>query len=173
MRRAGLTILSVFIAWGGLSAQSADRTAEVLASLENIPKMEIAVELIKKFEGLHRPKHYPYYGFGHRVLPGENLSYNMTEMEAEELLRKDLQKRYALFCGFKKNALLLTVLSYNVGQGTLLGYGKRPKSRLIRKLEAGDNNIYKEYISFCHYKGKKVRSIERRRKMEFLLLYEP
>lgn len=162
-----------FAAWGGLSAQSTDRTVEMLVSLAAIPKMEIAVELVKKFEGLHRPEHYPYYGFGHCLLPGESLSYDMTESEAEELLRKDLRKRYALFRGFKKNALLLTVLSYNVGYVALLGYGKRPKSSLVRKLETGDNDICKEYISFCRYKGKKVRSIERRRKMEFLLLYEP
>ena len=43
---------------------------------------------------------------------------------------------------------------------------------LVKKLEAGDKDTYKEYISYCHYKGRKIRSIERRRKMEFLLLYE-
>jgi len=108
----------------------------------------------------------------HCKLPGEELSYDMTEAEAEELLRKDLEERYRLFCRYKKDALLLTVLSYNVGHGTLLGYRKRPKSRLLKKLEAGDRDIYGEYISHCHYKGRKIRSIERRRKMEFLLLYE-
>ena len=46
------------------------------------------------------------------------------------------------------------------------------QSKLIRKLEAGDRDIYKEYISYCHYKGRKIRSIERRRKMEFLLLFK-
>ena len=59
-----------------------------------------------------------------------------------------------------------------MGHGTLLGYGKRLKSRLLKKLEAGDRDIYMEYISYCHYKGRKICSIERRRKMEFLLLYE-
>lgn len=96
----------------------------------------------------------------------------MTEQEAEELLRKDLMKRYPLFRRYGKDALILTVLSYNVGTSALLGYGKRPKSRLLKKLEAGDRDIYKEYISYCHYKGRKIRSIERRRKMEFLLLHE-
>ena len=43
---------------------------------------------------------------------------------------------------------------------------------VLKKLEAGARDIYKEYISYCHYKGRKVRSMERRRKMEFLLLYE-
>lgn len=96
----------------------------------------------------------------------------MTEAEAEALLRRDLMKCYALFRSYGKDALLLTVLSYNVGTSALLGYGKRPKSRLLRKLEAGDRDIYREYISYCHYRGRKVKSIERRRKMEFLLLYE-
>lgn len=65
----------------------------------------------------------------------------MTEAEAEALLRRDLMKRYALFRSYGKDALLLTVLSYNVGTSALLGYGKRPKSRLLRKLEAGDRDI--------------------------------
>ena len=152
-----------------LPAQDTDETP---ASFHDEPKAELAVELVKKYEGLHDRSDYPYYGYGHCKLPGEELSYDMTEAEAEELLRKDLEERYRLFCKYKKDALLLTVLGYNVGHGTLLGYGKRPKSRLLKKLEAGDRNIYKEYISYCHYKGRKIRSIERRRKMEFLLLYE-
>lgn len=65
------------------------------------------------------------------------------------------------------------VLSYNVGQGVLLGHGGHPKSGLVRKLEAGNRDIFREYTAYCRYKGKPVRSIERRRKMEFLLLYEP
>ena len=143
------------------------------ASFKDEAKAGLAVELIKKYEGLHdSPDYYPYYGYGHCRLEGEKLSYDMTEAEAEELLRKDLEERYRLFRKYKKDALLLTILSYNVGHGTLLGYGKRPKSRLLKKLEAGDRDIYKEYISYCHYKGRKIRSIERRRKMEFLLLYE-
>lgn len=152
-----------------LPAQDTDATS---ASFHDEPKAELAVELVKKYEGLHDRSDYPYYGYGHCKLPGEELSYDMTEEEAEELLRKDLEERYRLFYRYKKDALLLTVLSYNVGHGTLLGYGKRPKSRLLKKLESGDRDIYGEYISYCHYKGRKIRSIERRRKMEFLLLYE-
>lgn len=116
-------------------------------------KFELAVSLIKKFEGLHERDNFPYYGFGHRLLPGENLSYDMTEAEAEALLRRDLMKRYALFRSYSKDALLLMVLSYNVGTSALLGYGKRPKSRLLRKLEAGDRDIYREYVSYCPLPG--------------------
>ncbi|MBR3917475.1 MAG: glycoside hydrolase, partial [Clostridia bacterium] len=70
-------------------------------------------------------------------------------------------------------ALLLTVLAYNVGHSRLLGYGKRPKSNLIKKIESGDRDIYEEYISYRCYKGKPIPSIERRRKIEFQLLYIP
>lgn len=152
-----------------LPAQDTDATS---ASFHDEPKAELAVELVKKYEGLHDRSDYPYYGYGHCKLPGEELSYDMTEAEAEALLRRDLMKRYALFRSYGKDALLLMVLSYNVGTSAVLGYGKRPKSRLLRKLEAGDRDIYREYISYCHYRGRKVESIERRRKMEFLLLYE-
>lgn len=72
---------------------------------------------------------------------------------------------------FGKDALLVATLSYNVGYYRLVGYGKMPKSRLIQKLEAGDRDIYNEYVSFRCYKGKVVPSIERRRNEEFQLLY--
>ena len=29
---------------------------------------------IKKYEGLHGPKHHPYVGYGHKLLPGERFS---------------------------------------------------------------------------------------------------
>lgn len=172
MKRVSFILLAVASS-GSLPAQNAERAAEILVSLRRVPKMEVAVTLIKKYEGLHDEGDYPYYGYGHCKLDNEKLSYDMTEAEAETLLRKDLEKRFVLFQAYGKDALILTVLSYNVGHGTLLGYGKRPKSRLLKKLEAGDRDIYGEYISYCHYKGKKIPSIERRRKMEFLLLYEP
>lgn len=170
--RIALTLLAAALC-GSLPAQNSDETARLLASFNSHPKVDIAVELIKKYEGMHDRFDYPYYGYGHRRLPNENLSYDMTEEEAEALIRKDLAVRYKLFRRYGKDALLLTVLSFNVGQGVLLGHGGHPKSRIVRKLEAGNRDIYKEYISFRCWKGKPVRSIERRRKMEFLLLYEP
>lgn len=48
-----------------------------------------------------------------------------------------------------------------------------PKSTLIKKLEAGDRNIYREYIAFCNYKGKRHAMLLKRRKAEFALLYIP
>jgi len=60
-----------------------------------------------------------------------------------------------------------------VGVYRLVGYGRIPKSRLIRKLEKGDRDIYKKYISFRCYRGKVVPGMERRRKREFGLFYIP
>lgn len=97
----------------------------------------------------------------------------MTEAQADSLLRADLMKLCRMCSRFGKDALLVATLSYNVGYYRLVGYGKIPKSRLVQKLEAGDRDIYYEYISFRCYKGKVVPSIERRRKKEFQLLYMP
>ena len=52
-----------------LPAQGTDETS---ASFHDEPKAELAVELIKKYEGLHdSPDYYPYYGYGHCRLEGE------------------------------------------------------------------------------------------------------
>lgn len=132
-----------------------------------------AVGLIKEFEGWHDHTKHPYIGYGHKLLPHENLTADITEAQADSLLRADLLERYKYFRQYGKDALLLTVLAYNVGHSRLLGYGKRPKSNLIKKIESGDRNIYEEYISYRCYKGKPIPSIERRRKREFQLLYIP
>ena len=134
---------------------------------------ERAVACIKYFEGWHTTRNHPYIGYGHKLLPGEKLTSNLSRAQADSLLRADLRKRYVTFRRFGKDALLLTVLSYNVGEYCLIGSGKIPKSNLIKKLEKGDRDIYKEYISYRKYKGKVVPSIERRRKCEYVLLYIP
>ena len=83
----------------------------------------------------------------------------MTKRQADALLRKDLRKFISMF--------------RNVGPAKLLGNGRYPKSRLIKKLEAGDRDIYHEYVAFCHYKGKRHAMLLKRRKAEFALLYVP
>lgn len=140
---------------------------------EKQDRFSLAVECIKRFEGWHSSRHYPYVGWGHCLQPGERYSaHTMTRRQADELLRKDLRKFCAMFRQFGKDSLLLATLAYNVGPYRLLGSKKIPRSSLVKKLEAGNRNIYKEYVSFRCYKGKVVPSIERRRKVEYLLLFE-
>ena len=142
--------------------------------LADLPPFERAVVVVKYFEGLHnKPKDFPYVGYGHQLQPGERFTADMTERQADSLLRADLWKCFEHFKDYGKDALLLSLLAYNVGVGRLLGYGKYPKSRLLRKIEAGNRNIYREYVSFCRYKGKVLKGLEKRRKVEFALFYLP
>lgn len=141
--------------------------------LADLPPFERVVVCVKFFEGLHGREHYPYVGYGHRLLPGENFTANMTERQADALLRADLWKCFEHFKKYGKDALLLAVLSYNVGVGRIVGYGKHPKSQLLRKIEAGDRNFYREYVSFCRYEGKVLQGLVKRRQVEFALFYLP
>lgn len=140
---------------------------------EKQDRFSLAVECIKRFESWHGEKrHWPYVGYGHKVLPGERLTNDITKEQGDSILRADLRKLCRMFSYLGRDSLIVAVLGYNVGAYRLKGYGKIPKSRLLKKLEAGDRNIYKEYVSFRCYKGKVVPSIERRRKVEYMLLFE-
>ena len=136
-------------------------------------KFSLAVECVKRFEGWHgEKKHWPYVGWGHKVLPGERFTNDITKAQGDSILRADMMKLCRLFSRFGRDSTLLSCLAYQVGPYRLLGSKDFPKSKLIQKLEAGNRDIYKEYISFRCYKGKVVPSIERRRKVEYLLLFE-
>lgn len=123
-----------------------------------------AMQLIKEYEGWHHARDQPYVGYGHRLLPTDTFDSNISESFADSLLRSDLKKKCAVFRRFGADSLLLGVLAFNVGENRVLS------SKLIRKLEAGDRDIKEEYLSFRMYKGKVVRSLERRRKEEYELL---
>ena len=168
--RSKLVVLSFCLVCLSCLRLSAQDGRNLLLSL---PPFERAVVCIKHFEGLHGFKDAPYVGYGHKLQKRERFTAAMTERQADSLLRADLMKRFASFQRFGKDALLLTVLSYNVGEYRLLGNGKRPKSILVRKLELGDRDIYREYVSFCRYKGKVLRGLIKRRKVEFTLFYVP
>ena len=141
--------------------------------LADLPPFERAVVVVKYFEGLHGWKNYPYVGYGHQLQRGEHFTADMTERQADSLLRADLMKHIEIFKKYGKDALLLAVLSYNIGVGRILGYGKHPKSQLLRKIEAGDRNFYKEFVAFCRYKGKVLRGLLRRRQVEYTLFCLP
>ena len=64
---------------------------------EDPPSMlEKAVSNIKRWEGWHRGK-MPYIGFGHRLLPHEKLTENLSEAQADSLLRCDLERCLKVF----------------------------------------------------------------------------
>lgn len=125
---------------------------------------DVAVECIKRYEGLHSSKNHPYVGYGHKLLPGEHFA-NMNAQSADSLLRADLFRRCKTFRAFGRDSLLLATLAYNMGESRVL------KSRLAQKLKAGYRDVYHDYITFRLINGKVSSQLEKRRKEEFNLLY--
>lgn len=159
-----------------LSAQVRSPAKEVSGrpDIFRLPPFERATKCIVYFEGWHDVRHFPYVGWGHRLQPGEKYSARtMTKRQADALLRSDLRKFCAMFSKFGADSLLLGCLAFNIGPAKLLGSKHYPKSKLIRKLERGDRDIYREYISYCHYNGKRHAMLLKRRKAEFALLCVP
>ena len=138
-------------------------------NIMDLPPFERAVIIIKKFETLHKPKHWPYVGYGHQVQPGEpyRRGVQLTEKQADALLRKDLRKFVSLYKAYGKDALLLGVLAYNCGPGTV------NKSTMLKKLKSGNRDIFKSYTAHCRYKGKFHTQLHQRRLTEFAALYIP
>ena len=175
MMRVFMMMLCSLMAVCSVSAQgSRQEGTDGQAAIYRLPLMERAFLCTRYFEGWHDQSCYPYIGWGHRLQPGERYSARtMTKRQADALLRKDLRKFIAMFRRFGADSILLGTLAYNVGPYRLLGSKTIPKSTLIKKLEAGDRNIYREYIAFCNYKGKRHAMLLKRRKAEFALLYIP
>lgn len=138
-------------------------------SIMELPLFERAVLIIKKFETLHKPRHWPYVGYGHQVQPGEpyRRGCQLTEAQADALLRKDLAKFCALYSKYGKDSVLLGALAYNCGPGVV------NKSSILKKLKSGDRNIFKAYTSHCRYKGKFHKGLHNRRLTELAILYIP
>lgn len=138
-------------------------------SIMELPLFERAVLIIKHFETLHKPRHWPYVGYGHQVQPGEpyRRGCQFTEAQADALLRKDLRKFCALYSQYGKDSVLLGALAYNCGPGVV------NKSTVLKKLKRGDRNILKSYTSHCRYKGKWHKGLYTRRLTEIAALFIP
>ena len=169
-----MMLCSLMAVCSGSAQISRQEGTDRQAAIYRLPLMERAFLCTRYFEGWHDQSCYPYLGWGHRLQKGERYSARtMTKPQADALLRKDLRKFIAMVRRFGADSILLGTLAFNVGPAKLLGGNGYPKSTLIRKLEAGDRNIYREYIAFCNYKGKRHAMLLKRRKAEFALLYVP
>ena len=106
MMRVFMTMLCSLLTVCSVSAQiSRQEGTDGQAAIYRLPLMERAFLCCRYFEGWHSEKHYPYVGWGHKLLPNEKYSARtMTKRQADELLRKDLRKFIAMFRG-KQNAL--------------------------------------------------------------------
>ena len=162
MRKLLLLLVALFSIVGTMPAHAARR------NIMELPPFERAVIIIKKFETLHRPRHWPAIGYGHMVQPGEpyRRGIQLSERQADILLRNDLMKFVSLYKHMgKADALLLGTLAYNIGPAAV------NKSSVYKKLQRGDRNIYKEYIAHCHYKGKRHSGLLKRRITEYSVLF--
>ena len=175
MKKLSVALVAVALcvsAWGLLSpsrmeGNTAPVTTQPTAEASDSSLFEEAVQIIKKYETLHSPKHWPLVGYGHKVLPGEtfNRKRALSEKEADALLRKDLLKNCAVFRDFGPDSLLLGVLAYNIGSGATL------RSSVVRKLRAGDRDIESAYLAHSRYRGKVHNQIRQRRIEEFEALF--
>lgn len=139
-----------------LSLVAATPAANAKRSIMELSPFERAVLIIKKFETLHKPKHWPYVGYGHQVQPGEpyRRGVQLTERQAD-----------ALYSQYGKDSILLACLAYNCGPGVV------NKSSVLKKLKAGNRDIFKAYTAHCRYKGKFHKQLHQRRLTEFAALF--
>lgn len=136
-------------------------------SIRKAPTFEDAIAIIKKYEGLSGPSHWPFVGYGHKVMPGEKFTRGkkLTEAEADALARKDYAKLCAKYREFGADSLLLAALAYNCGPGVVA------KSSVLSKLKAGNRDIESSYLAHCRYRGKQLSQLKRRRQEELATLF--
>lgn len=130
------------------------------------PEFEKAIALLKKYEGLHR-NHGNLIGYGHLVVKGDGYApgANLSEAQAERLLRKDLLKLCKEFSHLGKDSLFMAVFAYN------LGSGGASRSSVYKKLAAGNRNIKESFLSYCTAKGKIITQLQKRRQEEYETLF--
>lgn len=156
-------MLSLSMAGLGLIAAM----ATAIQTAQTPPTFDDAIEIIKKYEGNHSKMHWPFVGYGHKVMPGEKFKrgVKLTEAEADALLREDYSKLCAKYRDFGADSLLLAALAYNCGPGTV------GKSSVLKKLKEGNRDIEAAYISHSRYRGKQLSQLKRRRQEELAVLY--
>lgn len=138
------------------------------SSLMAMDPFERACVLIRYYETLHKPCHWPTIAYGHVVKKGEKYRKRQySHAEADSILRNDLTHLCAYYRPYKTDSLLLACLAYNVGTLRIQNSG------LLKKLRSGNRDIYRDYTSFCCYKGKRHPGLYRRRWIELELLYTP
>lgn len=132
------------------------------------------IDLIKKFEGckLHVYKDaigLPTIGIGHLITKGEEFT-EITEEEAENLLKKDLQQAVNAVLRLIKVSLTdnqfgaLVSFCFNCGSGSL------QRSTLRAKLNREEyNDVPAEFLKWNKAGGKVFKGLTRRREAEAAL----
>lgn len=161
MKKLTIIIIVLFVGLGAIFAVSETQTQR------SAPTFEDAIAIIKKYEGLSSARHWPFIGYGHKVMPGEKYTRGkvLTEAEADALVRKDYAKLCAKYREYGADSLLLAALAYNCGPGVVA------KSSVLAKLKAGNRDIEVAYKAHCRYQGKQLSQLKRRREEELAVLF--
>ena len=123
-----------------LSLVAATPAANAKRNIMELPLFERAVIIIKKFETLHKPRHWPTICYGHVVQRGERfVRRQYSEREADALLRKDYARFCELYKEYGKDRYILAALAYNIGPGAV------NKSSVLKKSEI----FLKKYLKFA------------------------
>ena len=158
----GLLTAAVLL-WGGCKSSIFAEASDSVADSPKTALFETAIGIIKKYETIHKPKHWPFVGYGHKVLPGEKFSRTKTlsEADADALLRKDMKTLCAMYRPYGKDSLILATLAYNIGHGAV------NRSSIVQNLKEGNRDIHDTYVAYCRYRGKVHAGIQRRRNEEY------
>lgn len=155
------------LALAAICACAAFYMSQAALDVQKPPTFEDAISIIKKFEGLHTAKHWPFVGYGHKVMPGEKFTRGkaLSKTEADKLVREDYAKLCARYREYGVDSLLLAALAYNCGPGVVA------KSSVLAKLKSGNRDIEAAYKAHCRYRGKQLSQLKRRRETELAALF--
>lgn len=138
----------------------------------------LGMQLIRNFEGFvdHVYKDavgYPTIGIGHLIKAGEVFPEKITEVEANEILAKDLKEAEDAVNKMVKVTLrqnrfdALVSFVFNLGAGNFAG------STLLKMVNASDfNNAAGQFIRWNRAGGKVLAGLTRRREAEAALFLQ-
>ena len=138
----------------------------------------LGMQLIRNFEGFvdHVYKDavgYPTIGIGHLIKAGEVFPEKITEVEANEILAKDLKEAEDAVNTMVKVTLrqnqfdALVSFVFNLGAGNFAG------STLLKMVNASDfNNAAGQFIRWNRAGGKVLAGLTRRREAEAALFLQ-
>lgn len=154
-----------------LQIQAVEEVGEVAEkpTVSEAEMYERTVDIIKKYESLHRAEHWPYIGYGHKVRKGDKYAegVELSKKQADLLLRKDLDVYLDMYKDFGRDAYLLAALAYTCG------HGRVNKSTVLAKLKRGDRDIRDAYLAHSRAGGKFRKQLYERRVEELESLYIP
>jgi len=133
------------------------------------------LDLIKKFEGFSDkeyicPAGKATIGYGHVILASESFEEPMTRLEAENLLKKDLEPRQKSLNGFLKVNIsqnqfdALMCIIYNIGVGNF------QKSTLLKFInDRLFDKVPDQFRRWSYVNGKISKGLANRREEEIKL----